>query len=50
MSIGSGIAIAAMWAFAGLCIWRKDVTGTGITVALIAALIGTFIVALAAAS
>lgn len=45
MTIGSGIAIASMWAVAGLCIIRDDITGAGIMTAFVFALIGTFVVA-----
>lgn len=45
MSIGTGIAIGGIWAFAAACAVGRRVTGLGMLIAIIAALTATGIVA-----
>ena len=47
MSIGAGIAIAGAWGFAAACALSKQVTGNGMMLGMIAALIATAVVAAA---
>lgn len=44
MTLGTGVALAAVWGFAAACACNRYVTGKGMWVSVIAALIATYLI------